>query len=317
MKYFTFSNGDKMPLFGLGTWKSNDREAYKAVREAIRIGYRHFDCASRYENEKEVGEAIADAIAAGEIQRKDLWLTSKLWNNAHLPEHVLPALQETLADLQIEYIDLYLMHWPVALKPEIIFPSKGDEFLSLEEIPLINTWKALEECHKMGLAKHIGVSNFNIRKIEKLIADGGMKPECNQVESHPFLQQKDLFEYCRKNQIAYTAYSPLGSQDRPARLKKETDPFLLEHPTVIEVANQAQTSPGQVLITWAVQRGSAVIPKSSNPVRLRQNFEASNMTLTEDQMQKINAMEKGFRYVDGSIWAPEGSPYSVDDLWNK
>ncbi|NND32539.1 MAG: aldo/keto reductase [Saprospiraceae bacterium] len=317
MKYFTFANGDKMPLFGLGTWKSNDRDAYKAVREAIRIGYRHFDCAARYENEKEVGEAFSDAIAAGEVKRKELWITSKLWNNAHLPEHVQPNLEATLRDLQIEYIDLYLMHWPVALKPEVIFPAKGDEFLSLDEIPLIDTWKALEKCHKMGLARHIGVSNFNIPKIEKLIAQGGMTPECNQVESHPFLQQPKLFAYCQENHIAYTAYSPLGSQDRPARLKKETDPLILEHPTVMDIAKETNSTPGQVLIAWAVQRGSAVIPKSSNPGRLRQNFAAASMDLSADQMERIAALEKGFRYVDGSIWALEGSPYTVESLWNE
>jgi alcohol dehydrogenase (NADP+) len=316
MKYFSFGNGDKMPLFGLGTWKSNEREAYKAVREAIKIGYRHFDCASRYENEKEIGEAFADAIAAGEVARGDLWITSKLWNNAHYPQHVQPALEQTLSDLQIDFIDLYLMHWPVAIKPEVGFPTKGEEFLSLKEIPLIDTWKEIEQCKEKGLAKHIGVSNFNIPKIELLVASGASRPECNQVESHPFLQQRELFDYCQKNQIAYTAYSPLGSQDRPARLKKESDPTILEHPVVVEVAKEAYTTPGQLLIAWAIQRGSAVIPKSSNPVRLRQNFEAVDLNLTKDQMEKINSLERGFRYVDGGIWTIEGSPYTKDDLWN-
>lgn len=227
-----------------------------------------------------------------------------------------PALAQTLKDLQIDYLDLYLMHWPVAIKPEVGFPMKGDEFLSLEDIPITKTWKAIEQCKEKGLAKHIGVSNFNIPKIEHLVASGTSRPECNQVESHPFLQQRALFSYCQKNKIAYTAYSPLGSQDRPARLKKETDPTLLEHSIVAEVAKEAKTTPGQLLIAWAVQRGSAVIPKSSNPVRLKQNFEAASLSLTEDQMAKINTLERGFRYVDGGIWAIEGSPYTVDDLWN-
>jgi alcohol dehydrogenase (NADP+) len=317
MKYFTYSNGDKMPLLGLGTWKSNERDAYRAVREAIKIGYRHFDCAARYENEKEVGEAIADAIAAGEVTREELWITSKLWNNAHLPELVLPALKETLRDLQIDYIDLYLIHWPVAIKPEVIFPLRGDEFVNLEEIPLIDTWRAMEKTKTQGLSRHIGVSNFNIPKINDLIKKGSIKPECNQVECHPFLQQKKLLDFCKENQIALTAYAPLGSLDRPARVRKDDDPILLENRVILEVAKETGHSPGQILIAWAVQRGTSVIPKSSNPGRLRQNFDSAEITLSPEQMQKINALDREFRFIDGTIWTIEGSPYSLEQLWKQ
>ena len=305
-----------MPMLGLGTWKSNERDAYRAVREALRIGYRHFDCAARYENEKEVGEAIADAIAAGEVTRKELWITSKLWNNAHRPDLVAPALNETLSDLQIEYLDLYLIHWPVAIRPEVIFPLRGDEFVSLREIPLIETWQAIENTKTQGLSRHIGVSNFNIPKINDLINHGSIKPECNQVEAHPFLPQEALLNYCKEKHIALTAYAPLGSLDRPARVRKDDDPILLENPTILQIAKETGYSPGQILIAWSVQRGAAVIPKSSNPGRLRQNFEAAEITLSPGQMQRISELDRNFRFIDGTIWTIDGSPYTLDELWN-
>ncbi|MCL4108619.1 UNVERIFIED_CONTAM: hypothetical protein GTU68_006937 [Idotea baltica] len=226
-----------MPLIGLGTWKSDDRAAYRAVKEAIRIGYRHFDCASRYGNEAEIGETFAEVIEAGEVKRDDLWITSKLWNNAHLPKDVEPALRETLKDLQV-------------------------------------------------------------------------------VESHPLLQQKEILSFCTEHQISVTAYSPLGSMDRPARLKKDDEPIILENPVILEIAQEIGCSAAQVLIAWAAQRGTAVIPKSSNPERLQQNLEAQNITLSASNMNKLSLLDQGVRFVDGSIWALEGSPYNVDDLWN-
>lgn len=317
MKYFTYENGDKMPLFGLGTWKSEDRDAYSAVKEAIKMGYRHIDCAARYDNEAEIGEAISECIDEGIVKRDELWITSKLWNNAHFPQDVEPNIRQTLADLRLEYLDLYLMHWPVAIRPDVIFPAKGDELLSLDEIPLIDTWKAMAQLKEKGLCRHIGVSNFNIPKMDALVAQGGVKPECNQVESHPLLQQPELLSYCAKNHIAYTAYSPLGSKDRPARVVKDTDPILLENETIANVAKEANATPGQVLIAWAINRDTAVIPKSSNKGRLQQNLSAAEITLSDDHMDEIKALDISHRFIDGTIWTIEGSPYTLEGLWEK
>ncbi len=317
MKFTTFPQGDQMPLLGLGTWKSNDREAYNAVREAIRIGYRHFDCASRYENEKEIGEALSDAISDGEVTREELWITSKLWNNAHQKKHVRPNLLQTLNDLRLEYVDLYLIHWPVILKPEIIFPDKAEDFIPLEEVPIEETWLELEKCTNDGLVKYLGVSNFSIKKIKDLLTHCQIRPTCNQVESHPFFQQKDLLSFCKSEGIVLTAYSPLGSQDRPDRLKKVDDPFVLTHPTVLDIAKSYGVSAAQILIAWAVCRGTSVIPKSSNPDRLRENFVAADLELDKPTMDEITRLDRGFRYIDGTIWTIPGSPYTLENLWDE
>lgn len=314
----TFANNDIMPAFGLGTWKaSGPGEVYNAVREAIRIGYRHIDCALRYENEDEVGRAIKDAIAAGEVTRKELWITTKLWNNAHHRDQVVPAIKESLNNLQLDYLDLYLIHWPVALPSDVIFPSKASEMLSLEEAPLIDTWRGMEDAVDEGLTRHIGVSNFSIKKLEALLADARIKPEMNQVESHPYLQQQPLFDYCRKNGLHFTAYSPLGSMDRPARLKKEEEPILLKNETIGEIAETHSASPAQVLIRWALQRGSAVIPKSSNPKRLQENFDTRNIILSPEDMYRIAQLDRNYRYIHGEFWTMEGSPYTQATLWDE
>ena len=165
MKTFKFSNGDAMPTLGLGTWKSKPGEVYNAIREAIKIGYRHIDCAYIYMNEAEIGQAFSDAFQTGDVKREELWITSKLWNNAHLTSDVRPALEKTLTDLRLDYLDLYLMHWPVALKPGVAFPKSADDFISLEEIPIISTWQEMEKCAQAGMTRHIGVCNLSIKNL--------------------------------------------------------------------------------------------------------------------------------------------------------
>lgn len=211
MRFIKLNNETEMPIIGLGTWKSEPSEAYAAVRWALKLGYTHFDCAAIYNNEEAVGQAFADAMAEDGLKREDIFVTSKLWNNAHRAEDVAPALQETLTRLKLEYLDLYLMHWPVAQKKEALMPLTADDMLPLSEAPIADTWQAMEELYKEGKAKAIGVSNFGEKSLTELAMTSEINPMVNQVESHPYLPQEELLSYCQKNMIALTAYSPLGS----------------------------------------------------------------------------------------------------------
>ncbi|MCT4590065.1 MAG: aldo/keto reductase [Carboxylicivirga sp.] len=310
-------NGHQLPILGLGTWKSARGEVYTAIKEAIKIGYRHIDCAAIYANEKEVGKALKEVIDEGIVTREELWITSKLWNNMHGEENVVEALQKTLNDLQLEYLDLYLIHWPVAQRKLFVSASKAKHFLSLEEMPIANTWKGMEKAVELGLTKTIGVSNFSVKKLEDLVANSKIKPVINQVEIHPYFQQSDLVDYCQANNIHVMAYSPLGSSDRPAGLKAEDEPVLLEDTSIKELANKKGISVAQTILAWDIHRGISVIPKSVNPARLKQNLEAADITLTNEEAAIINEIDLNRRYVDGSFWeVPEG-PYTVQNLWDE
>jgi len=310
-------NGHTMPILGLGTWKSAPGEVYTAVKEAIKIGYRHIDCASIYGNEKEVGNAISESINEGIVTREELWITSKLWNNMHGEDNVVPALQKTLADLQLDYLDLYLIHWPVAQKKLFVGANKAQHFLSLEEQPIADTWKGMEKAVEAGLTKTIGVSNFSVKKLKDLVANSSIKPVINQVELHPYFQQDELVDYCHANNIQVMAYSPLGSSDRPAGLKAADEPILLEDKTIGDLAAAIGASTAQTIIAWDIHRGISVIPKSVNPARLKQNFEAANLQLSSEDMARIKSVNKNRRYVDGKFWEVPDGPYTVANLWDE
>jgi alcohol dehydrogenase (NADP+) len=316
MRTVAFLNGDRMPLLGLGTWKSAPGEVGAAVREAIRLGYRHIDCASVYGNEAEVGEAIRAAIDAGEVKREELWITSKLWCNAHGRNNVEPALRRTLADLGLEWLDLYLVHWPVPIKPGVAFPASGNDLLPPEALPLADTWAGMEAVQEQGLTRHIGVSNFSSRKLHALLGHCRIKPEVNQVERHPLLQQPALLSECAAEGIHITAYSPLGSQDRPTALKGADEPVLLENPVIGAIAAEHGCSPAQVLIAWQLQSGISTIPKSVSPARLRENLAAAELQLTPADLERIAGLDQHRRLVDGSFWLLEGSPWTLQSLWD-
>lgn len=319
MRTLRFDNGtthDEMPQLGLGTWKSKPGEVYDAVKEALRLGYRHIDCAHIYGNEAEVGQALEEAMTGG-VKREDLWITSKLWNSSHHPENVQPALQTTLKNLRLDYLDLYLMHWPVAHKADAVFPKSADDLISLDDLPVTKTWGGMEGCVDEGLARHIGVSNFSARKLQTLLNEARIKPAMNQVELHPYLQQSDLLGFCMDNDIHVTAYSPLGSSDRPEGMKQEGEPVLLEDATIKVLADRHQASPAQILIAWALHRGTAVIPKSVNPQRLEQNLKAAELSLTEAEMENIAGLDRHRRYVGGEAWAKPGSGYTIENLWDE
>jgi alcohol dehydrogenase (NADP+) len=317
MDTLTFDNGDEMPILGLGTWKSDPGDVYDAVKVALEAGYRHVDCAPIYGNEPEVGTALADAFSSGVVDRDDVWITSKLWNDCHDPDHVRPALEATLDDLQLEALDLYLIHWPVAMEHGVDYPEQPDDFIPLEQLPLSDTWAAMEELKRDGLVRHIGVSNFSVPKLESLMADADVAPEMNQIEMHPYLQQPDMLDFAAENDVHLTAYSPLGSIDRPEEIKADDEPVLFEDPTIQEIAEKHGASAAQVLISWAIHRGTAVIPKSVTPAHIKDNLAAADLSLTEEDMAAIADLDRHRRYLEGGIWTFEGSPYSTASLWDE
>ena len=317
MLSFTLASGDRLPALGLGTWKSAPGAVYAAVKEALAIGYRHIDCAPAYQNEPEVGKAVAEAIDSGMVARTDLWLTSKLWNDAHAPEQVRPALEKTLADLRVDFLDLYLIHWPVVFKPGVMFPRRGEDYIALDDLPISLTWKALEDCVAQGLVRNIGVCNFSVSKLDALCRQASIHPAMNQIELHPYLQQGAMLEFCRENGILVTAYSPLGSGDRPAGMKKSGEPTLLDNPVIQRVAAKHGVTPAQVLLAWGLSRKTVVIPKSVNPERMRQNLAAAQLVLDAQDVADIATLDRGYRFVDGSFFAGPGSPYTLKQLWDE
>ncbi|OEK02213.1 aldehyde oxidoreductase [Roseivirga sp. 4D4] len=316
MNRLKFRNGDKIDAIGLGTWKSEPGEVGQAVREAIKIGYRHIDCAWIYQNEAEIGQAFQEAFTEGDVKREDLFVTSKLWNSFHAAEDVEKAVMESLKALQLDYLDLYLIHWPIAHQPGVVFSEDAAGFAPIEDYPIADTWKAMEALVKKDLVKHIGVSNFNIPKLQRLLETAEIAPEMNQVESHPLLAQNELLQFCSDNQILYTAYSPLGSRDRSAGMKGSDEPDMFENEVLKGIADNHGVHPAQILIKWAEGRGTCVIPKSVNPARLKQNLDSANIALSENEMNEINGLDKGYRFLDGKFWEREGGHYTAENLWN-
>jgi alcohol dehydrogenase (NADP+) len=230
---------------------------------------------------------------------------------------VEPALRRTLADLGLEWLDLYLVHWPVSIKPGVAFPSSSDDLLPPSQMPIASTWEGMEGVLEAGLTRHIGVSNFSSHKLHELLAHCRIRPEVNQVERHPLLQQPALVADCAAEGIHITAYSPLGSQDRPAGLKGADEPVLLKNPVIEAIAAERGCTPAQVLLAWHLQSGISTIPKSVSPARLKENLAAAEITLTPADLEQIGALDQNLRLVSGSFWLMEGSPWSLQNLWDE
>lgn len=286
-----------------------------AVIAAIEAGYRHIDCAAGYGNENEVGDGIADCISRGIVKREDLWVTSKLWVASAYPEDALAALEKTLTDLKLAYLDLYLVHWPYRIKKGSVFPAPVENRLGYDAAAYLAVWQELEKAVDAGKTRHIGCSNMSAKKLSALLKDARIKPAVNQVEGHPFLSQQKLKAFCDKHGIVLTAYSPLGSPDRPARLIEEGDPAPLFDPVVAAIAAKTGKSPAQVLIRWAVQRGTVVIPKSVTPARIAENFAVWDWSLSEEDMGALAKLDQGSRLIKGHPWLLEGQTWR--DLWDE
>lgn len=287
-KFITLSTGARMPQIGLGTWLSKPKEVERAVEIAVRNGYRHLDLAFIYENQDEVGAALKKVIPS-EVQREELFITSKLWCNAFRPEEVEKQLDEGLAQTGLDYFDLYLIHWPVAFKAgKSLYPpdESNPGWVEIDRgVTLAETWKAMNALPKSKV-RAVGVSNFSVAVLEELIKATGIVPTVNQIEAHPLLPQDDLVAYCKEKNIHLTAYSPLGNN-----LKGK--PKLTDYPEVQTIAKRLGATEAQVLIAWGVSRGYSVIPKSVQEERIISNFQ--QVELSQEDIDTLNQLGKNSR----------------------
>jgi len=313
-------DGALMPAIGLGTFGSDNYTAAQvadAVRGAAHAGYRHFDCAAVYSNESEVGDALQDVIADG-VSREELWITSKVWNDRHGDGEVIASCRQSLTDLKLDYLDLFLVHWPFpnshgkgvdahARDPNAR-PYLHDEFMRV--------WRQMEQLRDLGLVKHIGTSNMTVPKLSLLLRDARIKPAANEMEMHPHFQQPELFQFVTQNGIIPIGYSPLGSPSRPERDRTPDDTVDIDDPVIVEIARRRGVHPAVVCILWAIGRGQVPIPFSVKPAQYIAALQAvAHDTLTADEMAAIAGIDKNNRLIKGHVFLWRDSQ-TWEDLWD-
>jgi alcohol dehydrogenase (NADP+) len=312
--------GARIPAIGLGTFGSDHVSAGKiaaAVEGAAAVGYRHFDCASVYGNESEIGYALQRVMRTG-IKREELWITSKLWNDKHAEQDVIASCRQSLADLRLDYLDLYLVHWPFPNfhPPGCDVTSRSKEAKAYDHADFIKTWRKMEELVSCRLVRHIGTSNMTIPKLKLLLRDARVKPAVNEMELHPHFQQPELFEFVRSKSIVPVGYCPIGSPARPERDRTPDDTVPTQDPVIVQIANRLRVHPAVVCVKWAVQRGQVPIPFSTKRDHYLSNLEGIvTEPLTHEEMRKISAIDRNCRLIKGQVFLwKEGQ--SWEDLWD-
>lgn len=283
----TTNNTIYMPVLGFGTLISDAAGTISATRDALEAGFRHFDCAERYRNESEVGEALQAGLAAGGIAREDIFVTTKLWNSNHRPDRVEPAFEASLNRLRLAYLDLYLIHTPFAFQPgdEQDPRDENGNVIYDHEVTLLDTWSAMERLVDAGRCRAIGLSDVSLKELVLIYESARIKPAVVQVEAHPYLPETELLEFCKEKGIVFLAFAPLGHGIRPG---------LLEDPVILAIAAEVRKTPAQVLLAWAIQRGTAFLTTPRTAARARENFDIS--ALPEDAFDKINSIETRQRF---------------------
>ncbi len=318
---FSTYTGAKVPVIGFGTFGSDHVTPGKmaeAVETAIRLGYRHIDCAAVYGNEREIGEVLTKLYQEGVVKRENLWLTSKVWNDHHGNGDVLLSCAQTLKDLQTDYLDLMLIHWPF---PNFHPPHCSADSRNPNATPYIHenfmqVYRQLERLADMNLVRHTGISNVTIPKLKLIMRDCRIKPAINEMELHPHFQQKELFEFTTKLGILNIGYSPLGSPNRPERDKTPEDTVDMEDPVIVKIAEAHNVHPATICLKWAVQRGNVAIPMSCNPKNIRSNLASvCSDPLAASEMEKIAGIDRNCRLVKGHVFLWEGAN-DWQDLWD-
>ncbi|MCH9695311.1 MAG: aldo/keto reductase [Gammaproteobacteria bacterium] len=304
-----------MPSVGIGTWKIDREATPQAIVDAISAGYRHIDSAADYGNEVETGQGIRQSVSSGLCERSDLWVTSKLWNTYHRKEHVRAACERSLGDLGLEYLDLYLIHFPIATQfvpfedrypPEWVFDPDADEpSMQFDAVPLAETWAAMEDLVTAGLVRQIGVCNYNSALLMDLMAYCKIKPAMLQIESHPFLTQEKLIRLANQQGIAVTAFSPLGALSYVSIDMATQEDTVLGADPVVAAAKRVSRTPAQVVLRWGIQRGTSVIPKTTRPERLAENISLFDFELTEAEMTSISALNQNHRFNDPGVFCEQ------------